>query len=1406
MVNADFKIEEDALGIKYPLLSPDPLGQGWLQPQFLSPLGAVSLLGIYRISDLQPEPVEPISSINSLAISPSLSQENFAQTVNPAEVRTAQMLPIQRKPVENLEPIADSDCEIQPLNQNESTNFAAETKNKESSRQIGRNSSQLIQQKTAQDSEAIAPNIQEAVETIAHADSEIQAIDEANQNKSIDFVRETKTEVSSTQIGGDHASLIQRETVQNLEAISNTPETLETSAYSNSEKQLTDKAIQNKDVSVKMEPKTEVSFTQIKTDQSQLIQRETVRNSEAIAPNIQETLETSAYSNSEKQSTDKAIPNKDVSVKTEPKTEVSFTQIKTDQSQLIQQKTAQNSEAIAPNIQEAVETIAHPGFEARQLAGQEISSFENINTSSDIVQPLSSNDKSSQAISNASLTANLIEKKAEEYLDSPQSEALGTDRYLVQRSPELLTDLTNRSLDGENSIETHEAITQQESDSIQLQRSTSQSPDSSPDSLKVAVEDTSEQLTTFQQTKRPSQENEIAIAPALPSSIPEAVEDAFSLESGSVDSTQITLQPKRISSDSTANIQPEIVPDQVVNPEAITQPITSNPGQKVSQKLSKIETFSLSLLKDLQRTKTGIQKAGWRKQKGWSVFTNHLQPSIQKQPEPEAFTSLRRQAPSLIIDDSNMIQRQDMPAPEQTENLDNLSDSSIISEAFDRSSLDNFVLENFDQSVQRSLEFSRNRAANLTKSEILSELSTSLPPQANSVDIQKSQSAVFSESLSEKVEETIAPSILSEVPAITKTNSVENLIAQTDENDASTTKLIEDEASSEMIKNPAGNGTDLRDFRSTAARKSQGSEHSFLSQSVPSNSAEALINRAHIDDSEGVNSFEDKTSPTLDENISAFSQEVSAQTSISSEISSNSELQLATSIVPISKPIISEQLQASSESTRAENLTLLNRKVELDKHPEGGSGSVLPNLVEPTISEADEMDNSKGIDPTIMVSDTSSNLTVPFLQTQHFASAYSNDSEVTLESNAEEIVSWTTENPIDSESDPTNQSFIQLKLDENQKKSVSLEQSPIQIDTQGLPESDQSESILGASNQTSLPEQIISETKKFQSDAKLLEGNAIVPVSRSLGVLENLVQLKPMGQAINLQRSLAGNSKRPLAGNSKRSNTHTTNQSSHSSSLINPLLQKSDNRSEIIERSSFGFSSEKINSISAQPFQEQQNHSVDAKTYSPLIDLQTVQNRIRNTGLIQAKSSDHRIDELPKQDNQSDKLQTIASQISTESTSSDHNLPSSWSSLAELAGEEVTNTSKDSNKIQRSINYQHSSESESENLIFTPEGFHRADAQKPQSVKPSRLNLSKVSQQKPIIQADRDPNDHSSFANQSVLEETIDSQPETQTKIESDHESDHNLQILAQVVYGQLRQKLAIERERQGYYSGRLPW
>ncbi|MGV0028545.1 phage tail protein [Phormidesmis priestleyi] len=55
MVDSNFK-EEDALGIQYPLLSPAPLGQGWLQPQFLSPLGAVSLLGIYRISGLQSEP------------------------------------------------------------------------------------------------------------------------------------------------------------------------------------------------------------------------------------------------------------------------------------------------------------------------------------------------------------------------------------------------------------------------------------------------------------------------------------------------------------------------------------------------------------------------------------------------------------------------------------------------------------------------------------------------------------------------------------------------------------------------------------------------------------------------------------------------------------------------------------------------------------------------------------------------------------------------------------------------------------------------------------------------------------------------------------------------------------------------------------------------------------------------------------------------------------------------------------------------------------------------------------------------------------------------------------------------------------------------------------------------------
>jgi hypothetical protein len=33
-----------------------------------------------------------------------------------------------------------------------------------------------------------------------------------------------------------------------------------------------------------------------------------------------------------------------------------------------------------------------------------------------------------------------------------------------------------------------------------------------------------------------------------------------------------------------------------------------------------------------------------------------------------------------------------------------------------------------------------------------------------------------------------------------------------------------------------------------------------------------------------------------------------------------------------------------------------------------------------------------------------------------------------------------------------------------------------------------------------------------------------------------------------------------------------------------------------------------------------------------------------------------------------------------------------------------------------------------------------------------------------------------------------------------------DLEVLAQEIYGLLRQRLVIERERQGFYSGRLPW
>ncbi|KAM3108918.1 hypothetical protein [Phormidesmis sp. 146-33] len=473
------------------------------------------------------------------------------------------------------------------------------------------------------------------------------------------------------------------------------------------------------------------------------------------------------------------------------------------------------------------------------------------------------------------------------------------------------------------------------------------------------------------------------------------------------------------------------------------------------------------------------------------------------------------------------------------------------------------------------------------------------------------------------------------------------------------------------------------------------------------------------------------------------------KTSALSEGLPGSKLQLK-AFVPDSKSIISEQ--GSLERSKSNDVTLLNCK-ELDNYSEV-TNAPPASFVESNLPQAIENDRLKEEvnEPAIAPSKTSQNPSISALQT------------TSKELNSQQA---------------NYQNLIQFKLKENQSDSSLEQTSTLASPIQKKPEGVESETTFSNSNNSL--DQASSSSEKSRSEVNLSKENTITPVARSLRVLESLAQLQPINQTVNLQRSSA----------------RTHSKSSHSSNLFNSSQAPAKGHG-IIQRSPSSPSSERVNSTSIKPLPEQQNSRIDVETYSSLVDLQAVQTKLRKTRLVQTKSANHPTNDSPIQNSQIDK-----SQASIEFISSEQDLPSSWSNLSELAGEAVSSVGRNSKIIQRSTNSQPSSKSK--DLIFTPEGFHNANTEKTQSVKSSR-SLLKVDQQKPLIQAKRNPNAYVSPVDQNILEETIDLQSDTQTIDESAQNFDHNLQILAQVIYGQLQQQLAIRRERQGQHSGRLPW
>ncbi len=177
---------------------------------------------------------------------------------------------------------------------------------------------------------------------------------------------------------------------------------------------------------------------------------------------------------------------------------------------------------------------------------------------------------------------------------------------------------------------------------------------------------------------------------------------------------------------------------------------------------------------------------------------------------------------------------------------------------------------------------------------------------------------------------------------------------------------------------------------------------------------------------------------------------------------------------------------------------------------------------------------------------------------------------------------------------------------------------------------------------------------------------------------------------------------------------------------------------------------------------------------------------------------------------------TSSNQDSTNHILSSNDIPTSWSSIADLLGEN-TATDNQPSVIQRKSDKENYGDSKltliqphkdetSGDLVFTPEGFFRADVSannaKPRTTINNKAKKSVIQTKKSHSTATRD----TETTRQRI--ESIESDAVTISAKKTQKEVDNNtLEILAQEIYRQVVSRLQVEKERQGRnYSGRQPW
>jgi len=177
---------------------------------------------------------------------------------------------------------------------------------------------------------------------------------------------------------------------------------------------------------------------------------------------------------------------------------------------------------------------------------------------------------------------------------------------------------------------------------------------------------------------------------------------------------------------------------------------------------------------------------------------------------------------------------------------------------------------------------------------------------------------------------------------------------------------------------------------------------------------------------------------------------------------------------------------------------------------------------------------------------------------------------------------------------------------------------------------------------------------------------------------------------------------------------------------------------------------------------------------------------------------------------------TSSSQDSTNHILSSNDIPTSWSSIADLL-DENTATDNQHSVVQRKSDKENYADSKltfiqphkdetSGDLVFTPKGFFRADVSannaKPRTTINNKAKKSVIQTKKSHSTATRD----TETTRQRV--ESIESDAVTISAKKTQKEVDNNtLEILAQEIYRQVVSRLQVEKERQGRnYSGRQPW